>query len=51
MPHVREVVADMARDGQIEVTLRGQAVDVDELDIEQTKGPIRIRLAPKEQVD
>jgi hypothetical protein len=51
MPHVREVVADMARDGQIQVTLRGQTIDVDEVDIEQTKGPIRIRLTPKGEAD
>jgi len=54
MPHVREVVVDMARDGQIEVTMRGQVVDVDEVDIEDAKGPIRLRLAtqkPEDQSD
>jgi len=47
MPQVREVVTDMARDGQIEVTLRGELVDVDEVDLESIKGPLRLRLAPK----
>ena len=47
MPHVREVVTDMARDGAIEVTLRGDLLDVDEVDLETVKGPIRLRLAPK----
>jgi hypothetical protein len=28
MTHVREVVTDMARDGAIEVTLRGELIDV-----------------------
>ncbi|MFN6138808.1 MAG: DUF3253 domain-containing protein [Planctomycetota bacterium] len=47
MPQVREVVTDMARDGQIEVTLRGELVDVEEVDLESIKGPLRLRLAPK----
>jgi uncharacterized NAD(P)/FAD-binding protein YdhS len=54
MPHVREVVVDMARDGQIEVTMRGQVVDVDEVDIEDAKGPLRVRLVtqkPEDQSD
>jgi len=47
MPHVREVVTDMARDGSIEVTLRGEVVDVEEVDLETIKGPLRLRLAPR----
>ncbi|MFN9508130.1 MAG: DUF3253 domain-containing protein [Planctomycetota bacterium] len=47
MSQVREVVTDMARDGAIEVTLRGELVDVDEVDLETIKGPLRLRLAPK----
>jgi hypothetical protein len=38
----------MARDGAIEVTLRGELVDVDEVDLETIKGPLRLRLAPKQ---
>jgi hypothetical protein len=47
MTHVREVVTDMARDGAIEVTLRGEVVDVDDVDLETIKGPLRLRLTPK----
>ena len=47
MPHVREVVTDMARDGAIEVTLRGDVIDVDQVDLENLKGPMRLRLALK----
>jgi len=47
MTHVREVVTDMARDGAIEVILRGEVVDVDDVDLETIKGPLRLRLAPK----
>jgi hypothetical protein len=47
MTHVREVVTDMARDGAIEVTLRGELIDVEEVDLESIRGPLRIRLAPK----
>jgi len=44
MPLVREVAADMVRDGMIEVTQRGEIVDIDERSIESIKGPIRLRL-------
>lgn len=47
MTHVREVVTDMARDGAIEVILRGEVVDVDDVDLETIKGPLRLRIAPK----
>ena len=47
MTHVREVVTDMARDGAIEVILRGEVVDVDDVDLETIKGPLRLRLTPK----
>ncbi|MEQ1827071.1 MAG: DUF3253 domain-containing protein [Pirellula sp.] len=45
MPTVREVAADMVRDGSIEITQNGEIVDVDERDIESIKGPLRLRLA------
>lgn len=44
MPDVREVAANMARDEQIEVTQRGEVIDVDERDLESVRGPIRLRL-------
>jgi hypothetical protein len=47
MTHVREVVTDMARDGAIEVTLRGELIDVEEVDLESIRGTLIIRLAPK----
>jgi len=47
MPLVREVAADMVRDGMIEVVQRDEVVDIDERDIESIKGPIRLRLMPK----
>ena len=34
----------MVRDGMIEVTQRGEIVDIDERSIESIKGPIRLRL-------
>jgi hypothetical protein len=37
----------MVRDGEIQVTLRGELVDVDEVDLESIKGPLRLQLAPK----
>lgn len=45
MPMVREVAANMVRDGQIEITQRGEIVDVDEREVETIRGPIRLRLA------
>lgn len=45
MTSVREVAADLARDGLIQVTQRGDVVDVDERDLESIRGPIRLRLA------
>jgi hypothetical protein len=50
MPLVREVAADMVRDGMIEVVQRDEVVDIDERDIESIKGPIRLRLTPKRNV-
>lgn len=50
MPLVREVAADMVRDGMIEVVQRDEVVDIDERDIESIKGPIRLRLTPKSKV-
>jgi hypothetical protein len=47
MPLVREVAADMVRDGMIEVLLRGDVIDIDERSIESIRGPIRLRLRPK----
>jgi hypothetical protein len=47
MPRVREVAADMVRDGMIEVTQRGEVVDIDEREIESIRGPIRLRLIPR----
>ncbi len=44
MPEVTEVVADMARDEIIEVTLHGVVIDVDERELSTVKGPIRLRL-------
>ena len=44
MPLVREVAANMVRDGQIEITQRGERIDVDERDVESIRGPIRLRL-------
>lgn len=40
MPEVRETAAQLARDGLIVVTQRGQPVD-----IETARGPVRLRLA------
>lgn len=45
MSLVREVAANMVRDGLIEITQRGEIVDVDERDLESIRGPIRLRLA------
>lgn len=50
MPLVREVAADMVRDGMIEVTQRGEVVDIDERSIESIKGPIRLRLGKQAKV-
>ncbi|MFM8573239.1 MAG: DUF3253 domain-containing protein [Pirellula sp.] len=44
MPQVREVIIDLARDNAIEVLLRGDVIDVDEVDLETIKGPLRLRL-------
>jgi hypothetical protein len=46
MTSVREVAADLVRDGLIQVTQRGDVVDVDERDLESIRGPIRLRLMP-----
>jgi hypothetical protein len=46
MGRVHEVIADMARDGMIEVTQRGEPVDVDDRDLDSIRGPIRLRLTP-----
>lgn len=48
MPAVREVAADLVRDGAIEVIQQGQVVDIEERNIESIKGPIRLRLAKKQ---
>lgn len=45
MPMVREVAANMVRDGMIEITQRGEVIDVDQRDVESIRGPIRLRLA------
>lgn len=45
MPLVMEIAAEMAKDREIEVILNGQPVD-----IEKVKGPIRLRLIPREKV-
>lgn len=50
MPQVREVAANMVRDGMIEVTQRGEVIDVDERDLESVKGPIRLRLVSRSSV-
>jgi hypothetical protein len=47
MPLVREVAADMVRDELIDVTQKGDVIDIDERDIESIKGPIRLRLHRK----
>jgi hypothetical protein len=47
MPTVREVAVDMVRDGAIEITQKGEPIDIDERNIESIKGPIRLRLIPK----
>jgi hypothetical protein len=47
MPAVREVAADMVRDGSIEVIQKGEIVDIDQRDIESIKGPIRLRLVKR----
>ncbi|MBU6237913.1 MAG: DUF3253 domain-containing protein [Planctomycetes bacterium] len=44
MPIVREVAANMVRDGLIEITQRGEVIDVDQRDVESIRGPIRLRL-------
>jgi hypothetical protein len=38
------VIIDLARDNAIEVLLRGDVIDVDEVDLETIKGPLRLRL-------
>lgn len=45
MPMVREVAANLVRDGLIEITQQGKVIDVDERDVESIRGPIRLRLA------
>lgn len=47
MPTVREVAADMVRDGSIEVIQKGEVVDIEERSIESIKGPIRLRLVKR----
>jgi hypothetical protein len=47
MPAVREVAADMVRDGSIEVIQKGEVVDIEERSIESIKGPIRLRLVKR----
>lgn len=42
MPIVRDVIAQMVVDGQIEVIQRGKIVD-----IETIQGPVRLQLPPK----
>jgi hypothetical protein len=42
MQPVRDVAADLAADGRLEVTQRGEVVDVRE-----ARGPIRLRLPPR----
>jgi hypothetical protein len=42
---VREVAANMVRDGLIEIIQRGEVIDVDQRDVESIRGPIRLRLA------
>jgi hypothetical protein len=44
MPLVREVVTDMVRDELIDVTQKGEIVDVEERGLESIKGPIRLQL-------
>jgi len=44
MTTVREVAADMVRDGFIEVTQNGDVIDIEERQIDSIKGPIRLRL-------
>ena len=44
MPTVSEVVVDMVRDELIEVSLNGEVIDVEERDLAQVKGPLRLRL-------
>jgi hypothetical protein len=47
MPAVREVAADMVRDGSIEITQKGEPVDIEERNVESIKGPIRLRLVKR----
>jgi hypothetical protein len=47
MPAVREVAVDMVRDGSIEITQKGEVVDIEQRNIESIKGPIRLRLAAR----
>ncbi len=49
MPQVFEVAANMVRDGMIEITQRGEIVDVDERTLEAIRGPLRIKLIPPKQ--
>jgi len=51
MPMVREVAADMVRDGMILVTQRGEVIDIDARAIESIRGPIRLQLAPAAPLD
>lgn len=44
MPLVTEVVVDMVRDELIEVSINGEVIDVDEKDLSEVKGPLRLRL-------
>ena len=47
MPAVREVAADMVRDNSIEITQKGEVVDIEERNVESIKGPIRLRLVKR----
>ena len=49
MPQVREVASDLARDELIEVLLRGEPINVEEIDLETVRGPLRLRLAPRDK--
>lgn len=44
MPEVTAVVVDMVRDELIEVSINKEIIDVEEQDLAQLRGPIRLRL-------